>query len=70
MKIIEKEKEMEKKELENHVKNLEYEQTKAQKQLAKTLHTIDLATIVQQRKDNDFNQKMMWLKEKHDKVEM
>lgn len=58
MKIIEKEKEMEKKELETHIKNLEYEQMKAQKQLAKTLHTIDLATIVKQRKDHDFNNKM------------
>jgi hypothetical protein len=29
MKIIEKEKEMEKKELETHIKNLEYEQMKA-----------------------------------------
>jgi hypothetical protein len=55
MKILEKEKEMEARQLETHVKQLEYEQRKAQRQLAKTLHTIDIANLVRQRKENDFH---------------
>ena len=70
MKIIEREKEMEQKAIENHVKQLEYEQRKAEKQLERTLHTLDMANFVQHRKETDFQNKMQWIKEKNDNIEM
>ena len=49
-KLIEKEKEMERSMVENRVKKLEYEERKAQKNLAKTMHTHWLCDQVQARK--------------------
>ena len=56
-KLLEKEKEMERKMVENRVKKLEFEERKAQKNLAKTMHTHWVCDQVNARKQTDFDEK-------------
>lgn len=54
--------------VENRVKKLEHEERKAQKNLAKTMHTHWVCDQVNARKQSDFDEKRRWLEEKNDNL--
>lgn len=52
--------------MENRISKLELDQCKADKNLSKTLHTIQIAEQVRARKQLDLDLKNQWLEEKHE----
>ena len=59
---------MERMMVENRVKQLEREETKAQKNLAKTMHTHWICDQVAARRKQDFDEKQRWLAEKNENL--